>query len=60
MPRLGLGEHRSDESLKQIDSLVGQCGAELKSDRHQGGMAALPLIAGDMLGRCPSGVAANL
>jgi hypothetical protein len=40
--------------------LVGQCGAELKSDRHQGGMAALPLIAGDMLGRRPSGFTGNL
>lgn len=45
---------------KQIEGLVGQYGAKLKSDRHQGGMAALPLITGDMLGRCPSGFTGKL
>jgi hypothetical protein len=36
MPRLGLGEHRPDEPLEQIDRLIGQSSAELKGDRNQG------------------------
>jgi hypothetical protein len=60
MPRLGLGEHRPDEPLEQIDYLIGQRWAQLEGDRDQGGMAALPFIAGDMLGRRSPGLAGKL
>ena len=60
MPRLGLGEHSPDEPLEQVDRLIGQSGAKLKDDRNQGGVAALPLIAGDMLGRRPPGFTGKL
>ena len=60
MPDLGLGEHRSDKPFEQIDRLIGQSDAELEGDRDQGGVAALPLIAGDMLGRRPPGFTGKL
>ena len=60
MPRLSLGEHCADEPLEQIDRLVGQSGAELKCDSDQAGVAALPLIAGNMLGRRPPGFTGKL
>ncbi len=60
MPSLGLGEQRSDEPIEQIDGLIGQSGAEIESDRDQGCVAALPLVAGDMLGRCPPGLTGEL
>jgi hypothetical protein len=60
MPRLGLGEHGPDEPFEQIDGLIGQSGVEIESDRDQGCEAALPLIAGDMLCRCPAGLTSEL
>ena len=60
MPGLGFGKHGSDEPLQQVDRLIGQSSAELKGDRNQGCVAALPLIAGDMLGRRPPGFASKL
>jgi hypothetical protein len=35
MPRLGLGEHRADEPLEQIDRLISQGGAKIEGDRDQ-------------------------
>ena len=51
MPPLGLAKHRPDEPIKQIDGLVRQAGDQVEGNSDQGGMAALTLVAGDMLRR---------
>jgi hypothetical protein len=45
----GLAEHRPDQPVEQIDSLIGQAGDEIERDGDQGGMTALALEVGHML-----------
>jgi hypothetical protein len=54
VPGIGLGEHRADEPFEQVDRLIGQGGAEIKGDRGQGCVSALPFVSSEMLGRRPS------
>ena len=51
MPPLGLAKHRPDEPIEQIDGLVRQAGDQIEGNSDQGGMAALTLVAGDVLRR---------
>src|SRR5208283_4327516 len=49
MATLGLAKHGADQAVEQVDRLVSQAGGEVQADRHQRRVAALPLVAGDML-----------
>ena len=60
MPPLGLAEHRPDQPVEQIDGLVRQAGDQVEGDGDQGGMAALTLVAGDMLRRGAARLAGEL
>jgi hypothetical protein len=57
---LGLAEHRANQAIKQIESLVGQTGAEVERDGNEGGVAALALESGDMLWCGAAGLAGEL
>ena len=57
MPTFGLAEHRPDQPVEQIDGLVGQVDAEIQTDGDQRCMPALAFVAGDVLHRCPVGLA---
>lgn len=48
---LGLAEYAAHQPVEQVDGGVGQAGAEVQADGRQRGMAALPLVAGNVLHR---------
>ena len=60
MSCLSLGEHRADKPLEQVDRLIGHGGAEIEGNGGQGGVAALPFVSSEMLGRRPSSLPGEL
>jgi hypothetical protein len=60
LPTFGLAEHRSDQAVEQIDSLVREVAAEVQADGNQRGMSTLTLVAGNVLYSGPVGLAHKL
>ena len=60
MSCLSLGEHRAGKPFEQVDRLIGHGGAEIEGNGGQGGVAALPFVSSEMLGRRPSSLPGEL
>ena len=60
MVSLGLAEHRADQTIEQVDGLVGQDRGDVQCCGDQGRVPALPLVAGHMLDSGAAGLANEL